>query len=450
MSDSKYHYDAIILGGGPSGATAGIKLARAGYRVLILEKQTHPRFHVGESMMPVMLEMTRQLGLGERCDALPQVPKYGAEFAFPLTADEDTLRFSFTQSLSEGPINSLNIERSHYDKLLMDGAKESGCEVMEGTRVEAIDKLEHNDVAVRFAGGHATARWLLDATGQATLLAKHLGTKNGIPNLRRTAFFGHFTGVDRLAEDEEGYPTIVMFEEGWFWIIPINKTVTSCGLVLDQNAIKRAGVPTQDMFRWAAERTPLMARRLKNATFPEMTSSNVISDYSYKCDPYAGPGYFLVGDAASFLDPIFSTGVALGMAGAIETARLIVDIDAGKTSPESARKQYKRFIDGSSKHLFSLVHSYYDHHFRELMMNGSGPAEMQRAVISLLAGHVFPKPAWRLVWRLRYMQLCAKLQRVIPLVKRHRPYSLFEAEPQPIGASAPEPAADVAAEFALN
>jgi 2-polyprenyl-6-methoxyphenol hydroxylase-like FAD-dependent oxidoreductase len=181
-----------------------------------------------------------------------------------------------------------------------------------------------------------------------------------------------------------------------------------------------------------------------------MTSANVISDYSYKCDPYAGPGYFLVGDAASFLDPIFSTGVALGMAGAIETARLIEEIDAGKTTPKTARRQYKRFIDGSSKHLFSLVHSYYDHGFRELMMNGSGPAQMHRAVISLLAGHVFPRPAWKLVWRLRYMQLCSKLQRVIPLVKRHKRYSLFEAEARPIGATADRPRVVEPAEAVVN
>ena len=444
MSSDEETFDAIILGGGPSGATAGMKLARAGSRVLILDKETFPRFHVGESMMPIMLEMTRQLGLGERCDRLPQVPKHGAEFAFPQTPDDQTLRFVFSDSLSEGPIVSLNIERSHYDKLLLDGAKESGCDVREGARVQSIERLAHQDIAVRFAGGRARARWLIDATGQATLLAKHLGTKRPIPSHRKTAFFGHFTGVERLKGDEEGYPTIVMFEEGWFWIIPINETVTSCGLVLQQDALKRVGVPRDQIMRWAVERTPLMARRLRDATFPEMTSSNMISDYSYRCRPYAGPGYFLVGDAAAFLDPIFSTGVAMGMAGAMQAAELIQEVDAGQTTPDAAYKRYTRFLDGSSKHLFSLVNSYYEHRFRELMMNGKGPAQMERAVVSLLAGHVFPKPAWKLVWRLRYMQLCAKLQRVLPLVPRHQRYSIFDAEPQPIGqtepADTPQPA----------
>jgi flavin-dependent dehydrogenase len=439
VSANEDNFDVIILGGGPSGATAGMKLARTGRSVLILEKEAFPRFHVGESMMPIMLEMTRELGLGERCEQLAQVPKHGAEFAFPQTRDDESLRFRFDQSLSEGPIVSMNIERSHYDKLLLDGAREAGCDVRDGTRVQAIERLEHHDVAVRFAGGSARAKWLLDATGQATLLAKHLGTKQPIPNHRKTAFFGHFIGVERLKGDEEGYPTIVMFEEGWFWIIPINETVTSCGLVLKQDAVKRIDVPKDQIMRWAIERTPMMTRRLRNATFPEMTSSNVISDYSYKCKPYAGPGYFLVGDAAAFIDPIFSTGVAMGMAGAMESAKLIEEVDTGKTTPDAACKNYTRFLEGSSKHLFSLVNSFYDHRFRELMMNGQGPAEMQRAVVSMLAGHVFPKPAWRLVWRFRFMQLCAELQRVLPMVPKHKPYSLFDAKPEPVGKAPSDP-----------
>lgn len=432
MNANEETFDVIILGGGPAGATAGMKLARAGKSVLILEKEAFPRFHIGETMMPIMMEMTRQLGLGQQCDRLAQVPKHGAEFAFPQTPDDASLRFRFDQSLSKGPIVSMNIERAHYDKMLLDGARESGCEVRDGTRVKAIERLAHHDVAVRFAGGSARAKWLIDATGQATLLAKHLGTKQPIPTHRKTAFFGHFTGVERLKGDQEGYPTIVMFEEGWFWIIPINDTVTSCGMVLKQDALKRIGVPKEQIMRWAIERTPLMARRLRHATFPEMTSNNMISDYSYRCRPYAGPGYFLVGDAAAFLDPIFSTGVAMGMAGAMQAAKLIQEVDAGKTEPAIARKQYTRFLDGSSKHLFSLVNSFYDHRFRELMMNGQGPAQMERAVVSLLAGHVFPRPAWKLVWRFRFMQLCAQLQRVLPMVPRHKPYSLFDATSQPI------------------
>lgn len=430
MHDAQTDFDAVILGGGPAGATAGIELARSGRRVLLLEKQVFPRFHVGESMMPVGRDMIHRLGLADQLATLPQVPKHGAEFGFPGTPDDETLRFAFTQSLSEGPIVSMNIERSHHDKMLLDAAREAGCDVREGVRVEAIERLAHHDVAVRVGGEVVRAKWLLDASGQATVVAKHLGTKRGIPSLRNTAFFGHFTGVERLRGDEEGYPTIVMFDEGWFWIIPINDTVTSCGLVMHQDAVKRAGVPSRQMLRWAVERCPLVARRMRDATFPE--TSHCVSDYSYRCEPYAGPGFFLVGDAATFVDPIFSTGVALGMASGIEAAKLIGAIDTGTLTPQAAQKRYIRFVKGSTKLLFELVHNYYDHSFRELMMNGTGPAQMHRAVISLLAGHVFPRPAWRLAWRLRLMQFNARLQRYVSLVPRHATYSLFDAVANPM------------------
>lgn len=421
-------YDAIIIGGGPAGATAGLRLARDGRQVLILEKERFPRFHVGETQLPAVLQMIKELGLSDRLEALPHIDKLGAEFAFGDTPDTNTLQFQFTNALTEGVLDTFNIERSLFDNLLLDAAKEAGAEVRENARVQSIDRLAHHDVAVTVNGQSIRGKWLLDASGQSAIVGRHLGTKQVIPSLRNVAFFGHFTGVDRLSAEHEGYPTIVMCDEGWFWIIAINPTVTSCGMVLSQDAVRKAGVPKNQLLRWGVERCPLMARRLKHAQFPE--SNNTISDYSYRCKPYAGAGYFLLGDAAHFLDPIFSTGVAFGMYGGLESARLVNAIDAGSTTPDEAYRQYGKHVESSSKHLFQLVHSYYDHHFRELMMNGYGPVQMHRSVISLLAGHVFPRPAWKVVWRFKAMQFAAKLQRKLPLVPRHSRFSLFDSKPQ--------------------
>jgi len=439
MSDSHRDYDVIIIGGGPAGATAGMQLARAGRRVVILEKEQFPRFHVGETMLPAVLQMVTDLGLRDRFEQLAHIDKYGAEFGFGDTDDADTLRFAFTNALTPGPLDTFNIERKLFDGMLLDAAREAGAEVREQSRVTSIDRLAHHDIAVSVDGQSLTANWLLDASGQTAVVGRHLGTKKVIASLRNTAFFGHFTGVKRLADDQEGYPTIVMCEEGWFWIIAINPKVTSCGVVLNQEAVRKAGVPKGQMLRWAAERCPLVARRLEHAAFPQ--TNNVNSDYTYTCEPYAGDGYFLIGDAATFLDPIFSTGVGLGMFGGIESARLIDEVDAGKTTPTAAQQQHIKLIKGSSKHLFQLVHSYYGHHFRELMMNGVGPVQMHRSIISLLAGHVFPRPAWKVVWRFKAMQLAAYLQRKVNMVPRHNRFSLLASEPidlpGPKAASAP-------------
>lgn len=427
MSEPNRDYDVIIIGGGPAGATAGMQLARAGKRVLIIEKEQFPRFHVGETMIPAVLQMVTDLGLRERFEKLTHIDKYGAEFGFGHTEDADTLRFGFINAMTEGPLETFNIERKLFDGLLLDAAREAGAEVREKCRVASIDQLAHHDVAVTVNGQQVTANWLLDASGQAAVVGRHLGQKKVIASLRNTAFFGHFTGVKRLAKDQEGYPTIVMCDEGWFWIIAINPTITSCGVVLNQETVRKAGVPKGQMLRWAVERCPLVARRLEHASFPE--TNNVNSDYTYTCEPYAGEGHFLIGDAATFIDPIFSTGVGLGMYSGIESARLIEQVDAGKLDPAAAQQQYIKALKRSSKQLFRLVHRYYDHEFRELMMNGTGPFEMHRSVISLLAGHVFPKPAWKVVWRFMAMQIAAKIQRYIPLVPRHNRHALMDTEP---------------------
>jgi 2-polyprenyl-6-methoxyphenol hydroxylase-like FAD-dependent oxidoreductase len=174
-------------------------------------------------------------------------------------------------------------------------------------------------------------------------------------------------------------------------------------------------------------RCPLIRERCENATGPD--TNQVISNFSYRCRPYAGPGYFLAGDAAAFMDPIFSTGVCLGMMHAKTATGEILKLLAGKTSPDAARRRYVKFTDGSTSIFFKFIKQYYDHSFRELFLNGTGPLDMHRAVLAVLAGSVFPKPAWKLRWRLKAFDLCVFVNRHLPLVPRQKHFSLLAAEP---------------------
>jgi hypothetical protein len=175
----------------------------------------------------------------------------------------------------------------------------------------------------------------------------------------------------------------------------------------------------RDLLAWAIPRCPLVARRTAGAEpAPE---PQVAADFSYRCEPYAGPGFFLVGDAAAFLDPIFSTGLCLGMLGGREAAEHVLALLDG-AAPHRRRAAYRRFVDGSSRPLFRLVRQYYRHPFRELMISGEGPLNVHRALFSILAGHVFPRPAWSLRWRQRLMDLTTEIQRhvaVAPRQERH-------------------------------
>jgi 2-polyprenyl-6-methoxyphenol hydroxylase-like FAD-dependent oxidoreductase len=211
---------------------------------------------------------------------------------------------------------------------------------------------------------------------------------------------------------------------------------------------RRIDVPSHELLAWGIARCPLVADRTAAAVFPETTHVN--ADFSYTCRPYAGPGYFLVGDSAVFLDPIFSTGICLGMVGAIEASNNLVRVLHGRMSPGRARRRYVRVVRAGSDVFFRMVDLYYDHAFRELFLHGHGPLGVHRAVISILSGHVFPRPRFGLRWRTRLFELMVALQRRFRLVARRDGFSLVAPSPPPAVAdetvqAAPAPATVVGA-----
>jgi flavin-dependent dehydrogenase len=428
MSAGNLDYDAIIIGGGPGGATAALVLARLGHRVCIFEKDVHPRFHIGESILPRNMAMLRELGLEEQMRHVPHVPKYGAEFA--MGDDFNTMQFLFADGLLAGE-RVFNIERAAFDKMLLDQARDAGAVVHEATAVKSIDRLEDGHVAVTTEEGRqsVTARVLLDASGHGTVVGRHLKQRRNFddPQLQKVAYFEHFDDVERLPGEASGHPSIVMAEEGWFWLIGLTDRKTSVGFVTRPSFVRDLGVAPYDMLQWAVARCPVVRHRMRAATGPQ--TNLVLADFSYTCSPQAGPGYFLIGDAGCFLDPIFSTGVTLAMVGGNEAARQVDQMLRGVRSPRSAQRRYIHFVEGSTAIFWRLIRKYYRHSFRELFMHGRGPHNVHGAIISVLAGQVFPRPPWALRWRMRLFELCVWLQQYIPLVPRRRRFRLLDEQP---------------------
>jgi hypothetical protein len=218
-----------------------------------------------------------------------------------------------------------------------------------------------------------------------------------------------------------------MCEEGWFWIIGLNATRTSVGFVTRPSFVKEIKVAPDRLLQWAIARCPVVRHRMRNAVGE--SDNYVLADFSYTCGPNAGPGFFLVGDAGCFLDPIFSTGVTLAMVGGQEAAKCAIAMMRNEMTPAEAQNRYIQFVRGSTGVFWKLIKNYYKHSFRELFMNGTGPMQVHGAVISTLAGQVFPRPPWALRWRLRLFEACVFLQQYVSLVPRWPRFSLVKETP---------------------
>jgi flavin-dependent dehydrogenase len=422
-------FDVIVIGSGPAGSTTARQLALSGFNVVVIEKESHPRFHIGESLLPRNFALIKELGLLDRVRTIPQTRKLGAEFIMG-HGDEVGTPIWFSQQLGACETEAFNTERAPFDKMLLDAARDAGANVLENVQVKQIARLEDDDVRIILDDRREIrARCVADASGQNTIVGRHLNTRIVLPHLKKIAYFGHFSGVERLSGEMAGFISIVMCTEGWFWLIPLDEHRTSIGLVMDVESSRAANVPADQMLRWGIERCPVMSRRTKYAQFPD--SNHVVADFSYRCEPFAGPGYFLVGDAATFMDPIFSTGVCLAMMSGVQAAKSIGEILRGDPARRSTtRKRYCKYVDGSSSIFFWLVNNYYNHSFRELFLNGKGPCNVHGAVIAILAGNVFPKPAFALRWRLKLFEMCMRINARLALVPQRKKFSLLESTPR--------------------
>ncbi len=358
---------------------------------MLLEKEHFPRFHIGESMLPCSMPLFEELGVMPALVAHGFLPKYAAEF---VTADGSvTQRYAFADGLIPGAPSAFEVDRSELDHLLLKNAAKLGVEVREGATVTRFDiSREAAAVTVRDEAGTETrisAQVLIDATGQTSLMAGKLGMREMDLGLKNFAVFSHFEGAQRAEGKREGDISVVLVPGGWWWVIPLAGGRTSVGQVGPASML-RGRKADKAYFHEQIAATPYLAKRLANAT--RVAQVRTISDYSYVSKKLAGDRFVLVGDAGAFIDPVFSTGVYLGMVGAFRAA---VAVDAALTNGRYSRREfvaYEAWVMKQVETYKKFVKGFYKPEFVELLMAPSEFLDLRAAITSLLAGFGVDRP----------------------------------------------------------
>ena len=409
-------YDVFVAGAGPGGSSASTYLARAGRRVLVLEKEIFPRFHIGESLLPYNVAIFRELGVLPAIEAAGFPRKLAAEFF--LGNGSRSNRFLFRTSRFARESGAFSVERSLFDHILLKHARASGADVREGwtVRKTAADESGVN-IEARDPEGKThsfRAKFLIDATGRGNLTGTQEGVRVIHPRLKKLAVFGHFTDVLLNKGEADGDTIITRLENKRFWIIPVSAAKTSVGLVLDKDEfVSGSGHPAEIFQRWV-DCTPVVKKRMANARL--VGSIQTTSDFSYYNRRLVSRRTLRIGDAAGFMDPIFSAGVYLAMwSGKLAAEVVQKSLARGGDGARDFLKFERRVRDGMEFY-WQMVEHYYTTPFMELFLQPSNHAGLSEAINAVLAGEL--EGGWKFRWRLRYFFFLVKLQARRALVPR--------------------------------
>jgi len=414
-------YDVIVVGGGPAGSTTGALLAERGWRVALLEKDRHPRFHIGESLLPRNNPLFARLGVLDEVRAIG-VAKAGAEFHSREHGKSET--FYFDQALDASEPSAFQVHRAELDHILIRNAARKGVAVFEETRVVGVDfeanpdvRSDASRVAVRAVGPAGEAEWrarfLVDASGRDTVLANRFAIKS--PNRRHAsaALYGHYENADRSSGRNAGNIAIYWFDHGWFWLIPLQHGITSVGAVCGPDYLRTRRGSLDAFLDETVALCPPLAARLAHAR--RIAPATATGNYSYQAARAHGRDYLLVGDAFAFVDPVFSSGVYLAMDGAFAAADAVDLSLRAPAGAQRAARAYERRVRRGIATFSWFIYRMTSPAMRDLLMYPRNVLRVVDGVVSFLAGDIYRANGVR--WRIRLFQLIYYLKRLTMLRK---------------------------------
>ena len=405
--------DAVVCGGGPAGSTFATLLARKGHRVVLFERERFPRFHIGESLLPWNVPLLDRVGVLDKVRSAGMQVKLGARFYHQGTDRVRPVRF--VDGIDKDHPSAFQVKRADFDKLLLDHARDSGAQVWEGARVEEVlfseDGKRARGVRVRLAGEAAAhelaAKVVIDATGRDALLSKKIGGRIRDPLLDRSAAFAHFDTFRRAAGPTGGDIIVITTPDGWWWLIPFSDGSVSVGIVMPSRRFKERSGSVEELFQSAVAGTPEVRELLAGSQ--RTTDVKAIADYSYRTSSFSGDGFCLIGDAACFLDPVFSTGVLMAMTSA-ELAAETIDHSLRSKGRIDARdfRRFERIYKRGVARFARFVHGFYEPAMLETFYTKAPNQWIERAVTTVLGGGVF-FPSFKARFFTLTFQLCVVL-----------------------------------------
>ena len=421
MNSSQTDFDIIVIGGGPVGTTAAALLSEKGYTVCLLEKTTHPRFHIGESLLPMNLPILKRLGVLDEVKTIGIV-KHGAEFNAldPLTQQYKRVTFYFEKAFNKEYPHAYEVRRSEFDNILFNNCRSKGVQLLENSQVTDVNFISPGRVAVHYRSPQLErshqlekspqpeyegkdndsadkeiqtlhSRYVIDASGRDSLLSRKLKLKQKNPDHQSSAIFGHFSNVERRSGRDEGNISIYWFEHGWFWLIPLQDGSMSVGAVCWPEYLKTLKGSTEEFLWDTIAMHSAVAERMKNAE--NLGEIRATGNFAYTSKRMWGQDFMLLGDAFAFVDPVFSSGVFLGMSGA-EQAVDVID-QCLKTPEKSAQlcRQLEKNIRGGIAEMCWFIYRFTSPAMKRLFMNPKNNWQVESAVISMLAGDIFDNTA---------------------------------------------------------
>jgi len=374
-AENHEEFDVVVVGGGPGGSTVASLVAIQGHRVLLLEKESFPRYQIGESLLPSTIHgVCRLTGVADDLAKAGFTLKRGGTLRWGANPEPWTFAFSVSQKTASRTSFAYQVERAKFDNILLENARRKGVEVREQSAVTGVIDDDERVRGVRYSDAEGNehrvlAKYVVDASGNGSRIYKKVGgTRDYSEFFRSLALFGYFEGGKRLPEPNSGNILSAAFENGWFWYIPLSPTLTSVGAVVRREMADRIQGDPEKALQSLIDECPLVKDYLSGAT--RVTEGDygklrVRKDYSYHHTTFWRPGMVLIGDAACFVDPVFSSGVHLATYSALLAARSINSVLAGLVEDAPAFAEFEARYRREYGVFYEFLMSFYDMHVDE-------------------------------------------------------------------------------------